>query len=60
MTIPTDAQKGNTTGFKINIPARNELRHYHIQPGINGLGESSVFSRELHKVVPELYRRRWS
>jgi len=39
---------------------KTERRYLHQQPGVNGLGKASVFARELHKVVPELYRQRWS
>lgn len=59
-TITNEAKRVNDSDLKISIPDPANLRLRHIQPGMNGLGEASVFARELHKVVPELYYRRWS
>lgn len=57
MNITSPTQKGNTPDLKINIPDRC---FFHRQPGVNGLGSASVFAREIHKVVPELFRNRQS
>ena len=45
--------------FVLSTP-KADRRFLHRQPGVNGLGSASVFARELHKIVPELYRRRWA
>ena len=61
MNITSPAQKGNLPDIKISLPNRTDDRRFkHRLPGINGLGQASIFARELHTVAPELFRRRWT